>query len=300
MMPLRDRLEEGSPLLFDGPTGTELHRRGVDTSLPLWSARALLTAPDVLRAVHRDYLEAGAEVITANTFRTHERSLAAGGQPGQGAELTLEAVEIAREVAGDRAYVAGSLAPLEDCYRPDLVPDRLALLVEHDSMARNLARSGADLILVETHNTVREAVAAARAAATTALPVLVSFVVGRDAQLLSGESVAEAVQAVLPFEPTGLLVNCGPAPDLLPALLQIREAAPGIPFGAYGNVGYADDRVGWVSTDAVDPQAYADHAESWMDAGATIVGSCCGTGPDHVRALRRRIDARLRAIRPSP
>ena len=99
MIDFLQRLASPQPILLDGPVGTELDRRGVDTSLPLWSARALLEAPEVLRQIYRDYREAGAEVLTANTFRTHARNLAPAELDREAASLTLEAVEIAREVA---------------------------------------------------------------------------------------------------------------------------------------------------------------------------------------------------------
>ena len=289
---IQDRLGAPRPVLLDGPVGTELHRRGVSTELPLWSARALIDAPDVVRSIHRDYAEAGAEILTANTFRTHERNLADGGIRGQAAALTLEAVEIAREIAGDIAWVAGSMAPLADCYSPELVPDDICLRDEHTAMAENLAASGVDLVLAETHNTVREAVAATRAATAAGLPVIASFVCGRNGRLLSGESIREAVHAVLPFEPIGLMVNCGPAPLLEMPLVAIHREAPDLPFGAYGNIGYADERDGWVNTDAVDPTTYADYAASWLDLGASLIGGCCGTTPRHTSELLRLIERR--------
>src|SRR5688572_1998339 len=93
------RLVQRRPVLLDGATGTELNRRGTNTDLPLWSARALLEAPDVLRKIHLDYVRAGAELITANTFRTHRRSLARAGLGDQALPLTLQAVGLAREAA---------------------------------------------------------------------------------------------------------------------------------------------------------------------------------------------------------
>ena len=179
------RLAVPRPILLDGATGTELNRRGVNTDLPLWSARALLEAPDVLRQIHADYVRAGAELLTADTFRTHRRSLARGGQADRAAELTRLAVSLAREAAalaapGRECFVAGSQAPLEDCYSPELVPPQADCEREHAELAGHLAAAGVDLILVETMNTIREAVAAVRAARATGLPVLASFVCRSD------------------------------------------------------------------------------------------------------------------------
>ena len=147
----------------------------------MWSARALIEAPDVLHAIHADYIAAGADIITTNTFRTHRRTLARAGLGERTRELTQLAVQIAREAAqqADReVFVAGSMSPLEDCYSPQLVPPDDELWIEHAEMARDLAQAGCDVLLVETMNTIREAVIAARCAAATGLPVCVSFVVG--------------------------------------------------------------------------------------------------------------------------
>lgn len=285
----RDRLADPRPILLDGATGTELTRRGVDTRLPLWSARALVKVPEKVLEIHRDYVAAGAEVVTANTFRTHRRSLAHGGFGGDARRLTRLAVDLARDaVRGTGAYVAGSIAPLEDCFRPDLVPEDAALVAEHAEMARHLAEAGADLILVETMNTVRESWVATAAAKETGLPVLSSVVAGLGATLYSGEPLASAARALLPLAPDALLVNCVPARRVLEPLRALVTASGGrTRIGAYGNIGHADDVDGWSATADVPPDEYARLAASWIAAGASIVGGCCGTTPEHVAAMRR-------------
>jgi len=291
---VRDRLLNGPPLLLDGGLGSELDRRGVDVSLPLWSARAVIEAPEVLLEVHREYAAAGADIITADTFRTQRRTLDKAGVAQEAADLTAVAVHLARAAvaaAAAPAFVAGSMGPLEDCYRPDLVPDAEALDREHAEMARSLAGAGVDLIIVETINTGREAVAAARAAVATELPVLVSLVCDARGNMLSGEDPGRVAVSLANVGVAGVLINCAPAPDLLRALRRVVEAVD-LPTGGYGNVGHADEEGGWVNTDAVEPKAYARHAATWLDAGARIIGSCCGTTPAHTKALRILINGR--------
>ena len=290
------RLSDPRPILLDGATGTELKRRGVDTGLPLWSARALLDAPATLREIHRDYLLAGAEIITANTFRTHRRTLARAGQGESAADLTRLAVALARAAVDEGglarpAYVAGSLAPLEDCYSPELAPPQAECEREHAELARGLAEAGADLILVETMNTIREAEAAVRAARATGLPVLASFVCRSDGRLFSGESVADAVAAVAPLGVAGLLINCTPSTTIhqpfgeLAAALE-AQPAPAPIRGLYANIGHTNDIDGWTSTVDVTPLEYARLASGWLRQGANLVGGCCGTTPAHIAAVR--------------
>jgi homocysteine S-methyltransferase len=291
-----ERLGDPRPILLDGATGTELNRRGVSTDLPLWSAGALLDAPAAVRQVHRDYLLAGAEIVTANTFRTHRRSLARGGHGDSAAELTRLAVALARAAVEDGAlerpaYVAGSLAPLEDCYSPELVPPQAECEREHAEMARNLAAAGVDLILVETMNTIREARAAVQAARATGLPVLASFVCRTDGRLFSGERVAEAVAAIAPLGVAGLLINCTPSTTIHEPFAELSAAAAAQPApaavrGLYANIGHTNDIDGWTSTTDVTPLDYARLAGGWLGQGANLVGGCCGTTPAHIAAVR--------------
>lgn len=278
-------------LILDGATGTELDRRGVDTSLPLWSARAIVDAPQVLAAVHRDYLLGGADIITANTFRTQERTLARAGRTGQGRELTLRAVEIARQARdaiNADARVAGSVAPLEDCYEPDRSPPFEQCLEEHADHIDALIEGGVDLLLIETMNAVQEARAAIEVARGR-LPGrwIVSCCPRSDGPpgvLLSGEPV----EALGPYLAGAYAVgvNCASAASLAAQIDHLRRLVePGTRLIAYANVGRPDPIRGWVNTDAIDPARYADHARTWVEAGASIIGGCCGTTPATIAAL---------------
>jgi homocysteine S-methyltransferase len=283
------RLAHPRPILLDGPTGTELQRQGVELKTPLWSAAAIEGAPDVLAAIHRDYVEAGAEIVTANTFRTHAVNLAAAGMSHRAAELTARAVDIARDAADGRALIAGSIAPVADCYSPDATPEDDALIEAHQAHAANLHRAGVDLLLVETQVTIREAVIAARAAVATGLPTLVSFVVGSDGRLLSGESLTDAASAVLPLGVQGVLVNCLPIERVPDCLTQLRSVPDDVAIGVYANAGWMRRDGTWEPSRGADPVAYGQAAEGWLKAGAHIIGSCCGTSVEHIRELRKRL-----------
>lgn len=288
------QLTANFPLILDGATGTELHRRGVDTGLPLWSANALLTdeGAHILQQIHEDYLRAGADIITTNTFRTHVRALAPSGNGGRALELTRRAVELARaaiaRVPSERPrYVAGSISTLEDCYRPDLVPPDDELRAEHSERVHHLLECGVDVFLIETINSIREAVIIAKLAVITGTPVIVSFVCGQDGRILSGERLGDAARELLPLGVSALGVNCAPTPTLARPLDELKSACPpNFPLIAYGNIGYADEAVGWVNTDAEDPSAYCRHALKWP---AHIIGGCCGTTPAHIAALCKMI-----------
>jgi S-methylmethionine-dependent homocysteine/selenocysteine methylase len=304
MTSLRQRLSLPRPLLLDGATGTELARRGVDTGLPLWSAHALADARgrEVLRAIHADYARAGAAILTSNTFRTTRWSLARAGRENDWALLNRRAVEIARDaargtlpVAGAPVatpFIAGSIAPLEDCYRPDLVPPQADCRREHLRQADLLARLGVDLILIETMNTAREAGAAAEAVRAVGLETLVSLCPAGPDRLLSGESLADAVPRILDAGSgcvVGLMLNCA-APDLLErSLPALAAAAEGLPFGLYAHLGEPDPITGWRLPEEHGTEAYAAWSERCARAGARLLGGCCGTTPAHIEAVARRL-----------
>jgi S-methylmethionine-dependent homocysteine/selenocysteine methylase len=151
-----------------------------------------------------------------------------------------------------------------------------------------LAAAGVNLLLVETMNTVKEAQAAAEAAASTGLPFGVSFVCSAKGELLSGEPLAEAVAAVEPFGPSFLSINCTPAPSLHLGL-EALQAATDLPIGVYANTSHTDDYEHWGETEATNPASYAIYAADWLAHGARLVGGCCGTRPEHIAELRKLI-----------
>lgn len=262
--------------LLDGPTGTELAARGVATPAPAWSAAALETAPEVLVAIHREYAAAGAVVHTAATFRTQRRHLGDRWEA-----LCRRAVELCRGVVPPGHRVAGSVAPLEDCYRPDLSPRDPR--PEHRALCRRLAACGVDLILCETFPHVGEALVAVEEAVATGLPAWVAFTAGPDGSLLTPAEVEAGAVEAARRGAAAVLVNCTAAPLTLPYVERLARA--GVPFGAYANAGPAEDGLGWTEEGA-DVGRYAALAARWVDAGATLIGGCCGTGPAHLRALR--------------
>jgi S-methylmethionine-dependent homocysteine/selenocysteine methylase len=280
------------PLLLDAALGTELSRRGAPSAPPLWSARAVLERPDLVLSVHRENVAAGADVLTAGTFRTQPGLLGPAAP-----DATRRAVALAREAASGRpgVLVAGSVAPVADCWRPDLVPgdDDLARL--HALHAAALEEAGADLLLLETFGTAREWLAAARAAAATGLPVVASATTRKDGALLSGEPLGAAARELLalPSPPVAVGVNCVPARRLAASLALLAAAAPGVPLAAYGNTGLPLDEASGSFAEPIGPEEYAGAALSWVALGARLVGGCCGTRAGHVAALAAR-------LRPAP
>jgi len=267
--------------LLDGPLGSELERRGLPLPAPAWSARAVFERPDLVSAIHADYAAAGADVHTAATFRTTPRALRGTPWEGRWEEGLQRAVALCREAAG-RGRVAGSLAPLEDCFTPGRTPDEASLRREHGQLAAALARAGCDLLLVETMPTRRELLAATRAAAATGLPVWAAATLGPRGDFFTPEDLAATAREAAGAGAQAFLVNCTPADRVTAALAGPLPAAcrqAVLDLGAYANAIFPGE-------DAWPPERYVEAATRWVAAGARIVGACCGTGPAHVAALR--------------
>jgi S-methylmethionine-dependent homocysteine/selenocysteine methylase len=288
-------LSGGKPLLLDGAMGTELDWRGVRTYLPLWSAIGLVERPEIVEEIHRDHVRAGADILTTNTFRTTRRTLAKTGRdPNDAASLDRLAAELARRAAADAGrsvLVGGSIAPLEDCYTPALFPGPETALAEHRAQAESLAAAGVDFLMIETMPLIAEAKVAVGAALETGLEVTAGFVIGKDGRLLSGETLAEAVAAVSAFPVTAIFVNCSP-PAVIGAALRSLRGLTALPVGGYANLGNADATTGWAADESVDGARYSAHASEWLEAGASIIGGCCGTRPEHIAAVRELLNRR--------
>lgn len=280
------------PILLDGALGTELERRGVACKLPLWTTEAILEAPEQLRAVHEAYVHAGAHIITAGTFRTTRWTLSKVGMADRATELTQRAVEIARSVLPTKredfapahlgpasTLVAGSIAPLEDCYHPELAPGDLVLQAEHRHNAHSLAEAGVDILLVETQNSIREARIATHFARATKIPVWTSFILKSATELLNGDSLVEAVKVVVDHGAEAVLINCTSPQITAQAAVSLSAILPqGIAIGVYPNT----------LEHAMTPDEFADWGLR-IKAVADIIGGCCGIGPEHLAALTRKL-----------
>lgn len=288
--------------LLDGPTGTELERRGLSLNSPLWSSAAITADEDLLHSIHRDYIDAGASILSANTFRTNPATLAQGGFPPETARtLTRKGVAIARRAAArTAALVAGSIAPVGDCYRPGDRRSENHLQADHAAHIVNLVKAGCDLLLVETMNSLPETLIAARIALRFNRPVLVSMVVDRTGErLLDGTDLPAAVDALDRLDSDmlhGVLLNCA-SPEATRRGVEIiaemyRQKGRTWEFGGYPNSGDPDPVLGWNQVRTVPDGEFDREIERMLEAGARFVGGCCGTTPATTARIRRILDDR--------
>ena len=299
-------------VVVDGALATELERRGADLSDPLWSTRALLEQPSLIRAVHDDYFAAGADVaITATYQATFERLKARGLEAASAAALMRSAVQIAMEsrdahwsshsldAISVRPLVAASVGPygafLADGseYVGKYALDEAALVAWHRPRFAVLAASGADLLACETIPCGAEARAFVRLLDEHPdARAWITFAARDSSHIVNGERFADlARECGAHPQVVAVGINCT-APQHVASLIREARAVTDAAIIVYPNSGetYHPASRGWLPTDERAP--FADEVARWLDAGATIVGGCCRTSPHDIRTVRALVDRR--------
>ncbi len=307
-------------LLFDGAMGTQLDERiaGGAVPRPECPETLVLSHPQVVADVHRAYFDAGADIVTTNSFGANAPKLATYGLSERAAELNRAAAHVARSVADDLArpgrprFVAGSMGPsglFPGLLAPGEPPVDLGRLhVAYVEQARALIAGGVDVLLIETEQDlveVRTAAVAARQAITEsgrAVAVFAQVTFDESGHMLVGADALAALVALLSMPIDGLGLNCstGPGP-MLPTVRTFVEGSP-LPVSVQPNAGLPRNVDGRAQYD-LDPAAFADGVAAFVDLGAALVGGCCGTTPEHIRALAHRVAGRVprpRRAAPAP
>lgn len=271
-------------LVLDGATGSELRRRGmpVGVCVELWAWEH----PEVVLQLQRDYVSAGSDIIYAPTFAANRMGLEMHGCADRLRELNLGLVRLSKEAAGGRAWVAGDMTTTGRPLEPVGNLSYQALLDLYREQASVLIEAGVDLIVVETMLGLDETVCAAEAVRSLCdLPLMCTLTAEGDGQLMFGGHVREAAETLQALEVDAVGVNCSVGPAQLASVIETLRGAVDIPVIAKPNAGMPvmDDQ-GQAHYD-LSPEAFARAMASLVDRGARIVGGCCGTTPEYIRAL---------------
>jgi methionine synthase I (cobalamin-dependent) len=298
---LADLLARKGVLLADGATGTNLFDMGLMSGDPpeMWNH----DHPERIRALHQSFVDAGADIILTNSFGGNRRRLALHKLEDRVRAINAAAARIAREVAdaaGRPVVVAGSVGPTGDLFAP------LGPLTEEEAIdvfaeqIEGLRDGGADVVWIETMSAPEEMRAAAKAAARAGMPYTITASFDTAGRTMMGVLPAAMADVAGDLEPKPVAVgaNCGVgASDLLVSVLAMTEAAPDAVVIAKANAGIPQFRGEHIHYSGT-PELMADYARLAMDAGARIIGGCCGTSPAHLAAMRKAIDAHARSGRP--
>jgi S-methylmethionine-dependent homocysteine/selenocysteine methylase len=293
---IADKLRRHEIIILDGGTGTDIQRRGAPMSGDTWCADANLTHPDIVRAVHRDYIRAGADIITANTFATSPILFSHIGRPNDIARIDAIAVTLGREAtAGTDVCVAGSMSTMRPMATGTDRNNLNFVLSERDARAlfqakaNGLKACGCDLIMMELMRDNDYAVWASEAALATGLPVWIGLSAerGKDGALqgwgrddCSFDDIARTLAALMP----AVMMVMHTSPNNTDEALAILRKHWAGPVATYPECGYFKSP-DWEFIDVIPPDELVRKSHDWQHLGASIFGGCCGIGPDHIAAL---------------
>jgi homocysteine S-methyltransferase len=294
---IREKLRRGETIILDGGTGTDIQRRGAPMSGDTWCAEVNLTHPDIVAAVHADYIAAGADIITANTFATSALSFNAYGRDADLLRIDRAAVALARQaVQGRRVAVAGSVstmrpvAPGSDRTLKEIGWPEAEARALFRAKVENLKACGVDLLMMEMMRDVDYSVYATEAAMASGLPVWVGISVERDANgHLTGfgredqrlDAVAKRLAALQP-EVMGIMHT---SPNTTDEAISVLKTYWNGPIAVYPECGYFKSP-DWQFVDVIAPEDLVEKSAAWQALGARALGGCCGIGPQHIHALK--------------
>ncbi len=286
-----ERLKTGKLIVLDGATGTNLQRQGLPLGTPsdLW----VLDNPDEVSRLHHDFLAAGSDLILTDTFGSSRLNLVRAGLSDRFEQTNRRAVELAcQAVQGTPVLVGGSMGPLGEMLQPYGTLDEADAQAAYAEQARLLSQTGVDLLVIETQFDLNEAKAAIRGAqSVTDLPLVCSFSYDRGTRTMMGVKPAQMGKELSEMGLAALGINCGRSlEDNLKALQELRQAT-NLPIWFKPNAGLPhNDEQDHLQYD-VTPEMMGTQVSQWVEAGAQLIGGCCGTSPEHLKAIAQAVRA---------
>lgn len=303
MTSLSERLNDNEIILLDGGVSTEIQKRGVPLHSNVWSGLTTKTHPEEVRQVHEDYIRAGSQVITANTYATARHVLESINLGHESKIINLKSVQLAQQardnVADSEVWIAGSMSSMPPLTASQEVAVGKHVEASYQELAESLAQAGVDLIIAEMMRDIDNATMVIKAAVSTGLPVWIGYSTmmaedGADVRSLrwkSNDSTTETldfatlVKTLSPLggQAAGIMHTQVNSIDPALEVLGKHWSGPKLAYAETGRLLVPD----WSFEEICSPQDYAKEIEGWIKKhGVQIVGGCCGTGPEHIRALK--------------
>ncbi len=283
-------LASGRLLYLDGATGSNLMKKGMPRNVctEAW----ILEHEETMAELQRQYRDAGSDILYAPTFAANRISLKKHGLEGEVEKLNRGLVEASRRAVGDEVLLAGDMTTTGELLEPLGELTEEELLEAYREQAAVLAKAGVDLLVAETMLSVAETSVALRAAREeTDLPVLCTLTVQEDGRALFGGTAAEAVEVLQEQGASAVGVNCSVGPDQLLGVVESMKKAAKVPLIVKPNAGIPVTDSRGNSVYPMTPEKFAEHMKRLAEAGAGILGGCCGTTPEHIRLLRQETGA---------
>ena len=277
--------------ILDGAIGTELIARGETLPDHIWSAEINQSNPQLLLNIHKEYIKAGADYIIANTFRTTARAYQKTGLSNieaQNASKTSmkSAITMAKKAAFSYQdiKVLGSIAPLEDCYSPELFPGFEIAKNEYYTIANQLKDGGVDGYIIETMNNILEIQACLEIVQDFKIPTWISLNLFNNYQIKSKETLESTIDMISDFNIDYILLNCNPLERTNQGMKILSKKFSR--WGIYPNLGIGEPSPSGVINNYYSDQEFLSLCENAIDLGASVVGGCCGTRPIHIKLLK--------------
>ena len=275
---------------MDGAMGTELMRRGIELPLPLWSAMANIDQSKHVTEIHEDYIESGSNVITTNTFRTTPRTfIKAGYSELDSLKLSKQSFKMAVKAASNarndkNILIAGSIASLEDCYVPSKFPGSVIAKKEYRFITNMVSNSCVDIMLFETMGSYDEIEVALQVSKDVEMEKWLSIILKDKNHLLDDTKIEKVIGLATEYDVDMLLINCTSTKiinNALPSFLNIWKGK----WGTYPNAGESIPTKEGVFTSILSDNEFSEYIRNYINLGASLVGSCCGSTPDTVQKI---------------
>ena len=279
------------PLILDGAMGSMLQQAGIKSSGSLWMSYVNLKHPEKVFNIHKQYISAGADIITTNTFRTNPAAVEYSREKINFQRFVKESVKFAVEAAsGLPILIAGSNAPAEDCYKVKRDLSKKKLEANHKGHISLLMEAGCHFVLNETQSHFDEIKIICDFCSRNEIPYLVSFFVDEKLKLLSGEKLSEVIKFVLDYNPLAVGINCIKEKTFFS---YFNRNSLKFNWGAYlncGSGGFTDDNISC----GVSPEQYKLSVEKMLRKKPSFIGSCCGSTPKHIKMIKELLDGKTR------
>ena len=281
-----------NPIIMDGAMGSELIKRGAILPQHIWSAHANIEHPNLVKTIHQEYIDSGAKIIIANTFRATPRSYI---KTGLSMDLAIQkaysslnkAIQLAKQAAKDNTIILGSIAPLEDCYKPELFPGEKIAEAEFKVIIKWLFDAKVDGIILETMNNLAETTTVLNILSDYHMPTYVSYYLKTAKQLPSHESLSAAISLLKNYEISALLFNCSPIATMNKVIDNMIKDYDGA-WGVYPNLGEGQPSPNGKINVISSNKAFLKFINKSINRGAKIIGACCGSSPRHIKLLNNK------------
>ena len=272
------------PLILDGAMGSLLQQKGFKSNTSAWMTHINNESPETITLIHKDYIEAGADIITTNTFRTNPFAL---GETSLSKKEVKRAISLAKSAIGiNDILLAGSNAPAEDCYQKERKISYKKLKENHLYHIDFLMDNGVDFILNETQSHIDEIEITSNHCSKNSIPFVVSLYIQDNMKILSGESVQDVVNFIWEHKPLAIGINC-----ITPATFSkvMKLLNPTLNFGFYLNCLKGSPESATLECD-ISPVEYGEMIKNYLQFNPSFIGACCGSSPEHIHKIKEVID----------